>query len=239
MPDPTADAELLAAAQVALNHHGEVLRRPRPAVRRPRARAVPRRRQCARCAARPARHRSGLHHRRPARADADVPARPWADALWDTGIDVRHGRRRQGRRPAGDHHLPRRQLRPGVAQPGGAVRRPPRRRPGAPRFHRQRDGGADHRGRARGVPRSARRPGRTARPGARHRRRRRRCRSATIRCGCCGRRGSSRSSASRWRRGCGGASRRWRRSWAGSPPSGSPPSWTRCCSATTRSPGST
>ena len=31
--------------------------------------------------------------------------------------------------------------------------------------------------------------------------------------------------------GAGGDARRWRRSWAGSPPSGSPPNWTSCCSA--------
>ena len=36
-----------------------------------------------------------------------------------------------------------------------------------------------------------------------------------------------------------GACRRWRRSWAASPPNGSPPSWTSCCSARTRSRAST
>ena len=109
---------------------------------------------------------------------------------------------RQGRPAARDHHVPRRHLRPGVAQPAGAVRRPARRRPGAPRLHGQRDGGAHHRRRPGRVPRPARRPGRRCATACWTRRRPRRCRSATIRCGCCGRRGSCPSSASPWRRGC-------------------------------------
>jgi len=39
--------------------------------------------------------------------------------------------------------------------------------------------------------------------------------------------------------GCGRRSTRWRRNSAGSPPSGSPPNWTSCYWATTRSPAST
>ena len=70
--------------------------------------------------------------------------RPWADALWDTGIEFGTLGVGKGDQPHGDHHVPRRHLRPGVPQSGGAVRRPPRRRPGPPRLHRQRDGGAHH-----------------------------------------------------------------------------------------------
>ncbi len=57
---------------------------------------------------------------------------------------------------------------------------------------------------------------------------------ATIRCGCCAPRGSSRNLDSRWRRGCARRSKRWRRSWPESAPNGWPPSWTSCWSVRIR-----
>lgn len=65
-------------------------------------------------------------------------------------------------------------------------------------------------------------------------RRRRRGPLATIRCGCCAPRGSSRNLDSRWRRGCARRSKRWRRSWPESAPNGWPPSWTSCWSVRIR-----
>ncbi len=56
-------------------------------------------------------------------------------------------------------------------------------------------------GRAGRIPRSPRRFGGAARESARHARQPPRCPSATTRCGCCARRGSSASSGSAWRRG--------------------------------------
>ncbi len=89
------NAELLAAAQVALNRHADVLRDLGTAVRRRGPRAVSGRRQRARCVARPARHRPRLHHRRPARADAAHPAAVGRRAVGHRHR-VRHRRRRQG-----------------------------------------------------------------------------------------------------------------------------------------------
>ena len=125
---------------------------------------------------------------------------------------VRHGRRRQEAATGVEITTFRADtVRPGVAQPGGAVRRAPRRRSGAPRLHRQRDGGAHHAPtvRANSLIRWA--VWRRCAPACWTRRRRRRCRSATIRCGCCGRRGSSRSWSSPSRRGCLRRWLRWRR----------------------------
>ena len=91
------NAELLAAAQVALNRHADVLRELGTAVRRRGPRAVSGRRQCARRVARPAGHRPRFHHRRPARADAEDPAAVGRRAV-GYRHRVRHRRRRQGRR---------------------------------------------------------------------------------------------------------------------------------------------
>ena len=117
----------------------------------------------------------------------------WASAVWDTGIAFGTvGARRHGV-DHGDHDVPVRRLRPREPQPGRRLRRDDRGRPGAPRLHRQRDGGRAHRARRRAFVDpygglAALAAGRsTPRP-------RPRSRSPTTRCGCCARPGSSRSS---------------------------------------------
>ena len=104
---------------------------------------------------------------------------------------VRHGRGRQGRRSHGDHYVPRRHY-----DECRANRRCVSQRLeddlGAARLHGQRDGAPHHLRRPRPFPilSAARRrcaPGRSTlllHPS---------CRSATTRCGCCGRHGSSRN----------------------------------------------
>ena len=62
------------------------------------------------------------HHRRPPRADARAAARLGGFHV-EHRDRLRHRRRRGARRPAGDHHLPGRPLRPGVAQPRGGLGR--------------------------------------------------------------------------------------------------------------------
>ena len=80
------------------------------------------------------------HHRRPAGAGARADPR-----LGEFHVEhrdrVRDGRRRGAGRTPGDHHLPGRPLRPGVAQPGGGLGCVADRRPGAPRLHGERHGG--------------------------------------------------------------------------------------------------
>ena len=238
VPEAAQDAELLTAAAVALNRHADVLRElgalfaaaghelylvggsVRDAVLQRLS------------------HRSGLRHRRAPRAAAEIAAAVGRRAVGHRHR-VRHRRRREGRPAPGDHHVPRRPLRPGVPQPAGAVRRLARRRSGAPRFHGERDGGAHHGGRGRRIRRSPRRFGRAARRRAGYAGgavgvfRRRPAADAARRAVRLATRLHGRPAGARGDRGDGAAS------WAGSPPSGWPPSWTSCCWATTRSPVST
>ena len=167
------------------------------AVRCRRPRAVSGRRLGARRGAAAADHRSGLHHRRPPGAGAEIAAAV--------------GRRAVGYRHRVRHHRRRRRTTSAWRSPRSAPtattsvsRNPqvrfgdsPRRRPGAPRLHRERDGGARDGSRAARIPRSPKAVWPRCGPASWIRRRRRRFRSATTRCGCCAPRGSSRSSASR------------------------------------------
>ena len=129
--------------------------------------------------------------------------RPWADALWDTGIEfgtVGVGKDEQRleittfRADRYDRVSRNPEVRFGDSLEDDLVRRDFTVNAMAVRIT------AGGRGR---IRRSARRFGRAAGRRAGYARRRRRCRSATTRCGCCGPRGSSRNSASPSRRGCG------------------------------------
>ena len=55
----------------------------------------------------------------PARSGRCELVRGWADAVWDVGHRLRHGRRAQGRRRARDHDLPGESYDPDVAQARG------------------------------------------------------------------------------------------------------------------------
>ena len=163
--------------------------------------------------------------------------RPWADALWDTGIEFGTVGVAARRRRAGDHHVPRRPLRPGVAQTGGAF------------GDRLEDDLVRRDFTVNAMAVASRRPARRIR------------RSPTAVWPHCGRRaGHARRTpevsfgddplrmlrAARFVSQLGFAvaprvreamTRHGRRSSAGSPPSGWRPSWTSCCWAPTRSPG--
>ena len=126
-------------------------------------------------------------------ADAARSSSGWAEAIWETGREFGTIGAPARRAAAGDHHLPGRGVRRGQPQPGRRVRHQPRRRPAAARLHGQRDGGQPARA---PVHRPVRRPGRPGRQGDPHPGHARRSRSATTRCGCCGRPGSPRSCGS-------------------------------------------
>ena len=178
------------------------------ALRRRRARAAPGRRLGPRRAARPARRRPRLHHRRPPGAGAGAPGRLGRGDLGrPASPSARSAPQRRGfrieittyRAEAYDRGSP---------QPGGQLRRLAGRRPGPARLHRQRDGR-----RAAGLgpptPSSTRTAGwTTSPPSGCARRAGRRTPSATTRCGCCGPPASPPSSASPSRPR---SSRRWRR----------------------------
>ena len=163
----------------ALLRGGPRRRGARPAVRRGRARARPGRRPRARRLARPSRRRPRPDHRRPARARAR-DRRGLGRRRLGRRDRVRHRRGAQGRPQARDHDLPRRGLRPRVAQARGVLRRLARRRPRAARLHRERDGRAAA---VVGARRPALRRGRPARRACCARPARPRTRSATTRCG--------------------------------------------------------
>lgn len=86
VPDVT-DAELLTHAAVELNRHGHVLREIGGRFALAGKHPLPRRRQRPGRDAGPAGHRSGLHHRRPARGDSAHRPAVGRCALWDTGIE--------------------------------------------------------------------------------------------------------------------------------------------------------
>ena len=144
MPDAAKDAELLTAAAVALNRHADVLRglgglfaaaghelylvggSVRDAVLQ-----------------RPITDLDFATDARPEQLQRLL--RPWADALWDTGIEF-------GTIGAEKNHRAWRSPRSAPTATTSVSRNPqvrfgdsPRRRPGAPRLHRQRDGGARRR----------------------------------------------------------------------------------------------
>ena len=155
--------------------------RARRALRRRRARARPGRRPGARRAPRPVVDRPRLHHRR-ARPDsteallAAGPTRTGTSAASSARSAPQRGAARSVevttyRADAYDRADP---------QAGGGLRRHPRRRPGPPRLHRQRDGGAAARPRPSSTRTAAWPTSRAACCAPRHRPR---CRSATTRCG--------------------------------------------------------
>ncbi len=114
MPEAAQDADLLTAAAVALNRHATLLRELGSAFGA-------------------AGHelylvggsvRDALLGRLSPDLDFTTDARPEqvqkivrsrADAVWDTGIEFGTVGVGKGELPPGDHHVPRRQLRPGVA----------------------------------------------------------------------------------------------------------------------------
>ena len=162
-------------------------RPPRVSRRRKRARRVARSRDIVRH-----RHRD----RRPSRRRSKRSCAGWADTVWLQGQTLRDRRVREGRRAFRDHDVPRRCLPARQPQARSDVLRRHRDRPLAARLHRQRDGDL--------ARRLAARPGSSirttgspiSRRGVCARRFHPRSRSKTTRCACCGRRGSSRRSAS-------------------------------------------
>src|SRR6185369_9724788 len=131
----TAESDRRAAAR-ADTRSG----RDRPPVRAPRLRTRAGRRSGPGCPARSATRRPRSHHERDPRSGADDGQRLGRPDLG--GRDrVRHRRAAQGQRGLRDHHLPQRAVRTDLAQARRTVRYLAGGRPGAPRFHRQRDGG--------------------------------------------------------------------------------------------------
>ena len=84
--------------------------------------------------------RPRLHHRR-APDQVLAIASGWADADLGGRDRVRHRRAAQGQHDLRDHDLPQRAVRPDLAQARGARTALAGGGPGAPRLHRQRDGG--------------------------------------------------------------------------------------------------
>ena len=204
MPETAADAELLAAAAGRVEPARGHAARPRRAVRRRGPRAVPGGRQRPRRGPGPAGRRPRLRHRRP-------PGRRAADAAAVGRCAVGHrdsssapsapARTRTASRspPTAPTATTRcratREVRFGTSLEGDLVRRDFTVNAMAVRITA--DGPATSSTRSAGWRRSG--SGCSTRPP------RPRCRSATTRCGCCARRGSSRSSVSRSRRGCAAA----------------------------------
>ena len=130
--------------------------------------------------ARPAAQRPRLHHLGAARRHRAAARAAGPTRSWDMGRDFGTIGCRKGAVAGRDHDVPLRGLRPRLAQAGGRLRRHPRGRPGPPRLHRQRDGGAAAGPRVRGPVRRRGRPGRS---GCCAPRARRRTPSPTTRCG--------------------------------------------------------
>ena len=177
---PLTIAEVQRRVDAELDRIAPVIDDARAPLRRGRPRAGAGRRAGARRDARAAAQRPRLHHLGAPRARPSGCSTGWARRDVGHGPRLRHHRLPQGRLAGRDHDVPLRDLRPLLAQARRRLRRLPRRRPGPPRLHRQRDGGPAAGPRVRGPVRRRRRP---RPPGAAHARAARRTPSPTTRCG--------------------------------------------------------